>query len=360
MLHVRSFTSILYPNYFRVFPARSPKKLLLMLHILISLSDLLFQSFKHLIFPNCYNRRSLLNTKRPSKMFSQDRKYFPFRFSRVLALLLLLTSPTRAISAQESCVKIAHALMKNPTPAVVIDTKFLANLVDCLGANGVIPRKLRDLILKLPDMIDKVVPFDKEKGLVLLSAYLAYRSYELYDRAMEVEENYKKYRYDFEELQEKIKPVLKSIREQLIPQLKNGDTASMQNTIEKLLRMLGGFSTKLMQLSETIHRDVTQGESHKRWFSGFTVFAAANFGWLFFTEPISMVVGFSGVYFAFCVIMRISLGHFLTKLDLLWGDTANMRKVFSKYWPYLQLATKNHKGNFDVIKLRKLKTVRYF
>ena len=293
-------------------------------------------------------------------MFSQDRKYsVPFRFSRVLGLLLLLTSPTQAISAQESCVKIAHALMENPTPAVVIDTKFLANLVDCLGANGVIPQKLLDLILKLPDLIDKVLPSNKEKGLVLLSAYLAYRSYELYDRAMKVEENYKKYRYDFEELQEKIKPVLKSIREQLIPQLKNGDTASMQNTIEKLLRMLDGFSTKLRELSEAIHRDVTLGESHKRWLSGYVAAsAAACVGSIFVAGPISMAV--TGVSFAICVINRISLGNSLTKLDLLWVDTGNMRKILAKYWADLQLATINpHEGNFDVL-LRELKTVCYF
>ena len=205
-------------------------------------------------------------------MFSQDRKYFPFRFSRVLALLLLLTSPTQAISVPESCVKIAHAWMENPTAEVVTDTKFLANLVDCLtslGANGVISQKLRDLILKLPDLIEKVLPFAKEKGLVLLSAYLAYRSYELYDRAMELEANYRKYRHEFEELQEEIKPVLKFIMEELIPQLKNGDIASMQNTIEKLLRMLGGFSTKLRELTEAIHKDVTQGESNKRWSFGY-------------------------------------------------------------------------------------------
>ena len=291
---------------------------------------------------------SQLNTKRPSKMFSQDRKYFPFRFSRVLALLLLLTSPRRVISGPESCGKIAHAFMKNPTAEVVTDTKFLVNLVDCLtslGYNDVISQKLRDLILKLPDLIEKVLPFGKEKGLVLLSAYLAYRSYELYDRAMKLEANYRKYRHEFEELQEEIKPVLKFIMEQLIPQLKNGDIDSMQNTIEKLLRMLGGFSTKLRELTEAINKDVTQGESNKRWSFGYAAGATtACVGSIFVASP--MAVGFTCVPAAVSVASYISLDrdNTLTKLDLLWEDMVKLRKELAKYRTHLQLAKMNHKG----------------
>ena len=235
--------------------------------------------------------------------------------------------------------------MENPLAAVT-DTKFLANLVDCLtslGANGV----LRDLILKLPDLIEKVLPFTKEKGLVLLSAYLAYRSYELYDRAMKVEANYTKYRYHFEELQEEIKLVLKFIMEELIPQLKNGDIASMQNNIEELRRMLSGFSTKLRELTEAIYSDVTQGERNKRWsFAYAACSTTACVGSIFVASP--MAVGFTCIPAAVSIACYISLDNTLTKLDLLWEDTEKLCKELAKYRTHLRLTKMNHKGNFEV------------
>ena len=102
---------------------------------------------------------------------------------------------------------------------MVTDTDFLMNIVGCLlslGANEEISRQLQDLIQKLPERIEKVVPVAKDKAGLLLSAYLAYKSYELHVRAMNLETNmYKKYRHDFEVLQEKMKPVLNFINDQL-------------------------------------------------------------------------------------------------------------------------------------------------
>ena len=237
--------------------------------------------------------------------------------------------------------------MENPSAAVT-DTKFLANLVDCLtslGANGV----LRDLILKLPDLMEKVLPFiTKEKGLVLLAAYLAYRSYELYDRAMKLEVNYRKNQYDFKVLQEKIKIVLKFILGKVIPQLnENGDIASMQNNIEELRRKLGDLSAELRELTEAIHRDVTQGESHKRWSFGYAAgLTTACVGSILVGSP--MGVGFTCVPAAFFVASHMSLDNTLTKLDLLWDDTENLRKELAKYLTHLGLVKMNHKGNFEV------------
>ena len=199
-------------------------------------------------------------------MFSQNRKHFRLRFSRVVALLLLLTSPTQAISMPKSCVKVADAWMKNgPTSTVVTDTDFLMNIVDCLlslGANEEISRQLQDLIQKLPELIDNALPVVKDKAGLLLSAYLAYKSYELHDRAMDLETNlYKKYRHEFEVLQEKMKPVLNFTNDQLILQWKSGDTAGIQKIMITLLQMLSRFSVDLKALNDAIQKHVTQGGS---------------------------------------------------------------------------------------------------
>ena len=53
------------------------------------------------------------------------------------------------------------------------------NIVDCLlslGANEEISRQLQDLVQKLPELIEKVLPVAKDKAGLLLSAYLAYKS----------------------------------------------------------------------------------------------------------------------------------------------------------------------------------------
>ena len=105
--------------------------------------------------------------------------------------------------------------MKNPTAAVVTDTEFLLNIVDCLlslGTNDEISHQLQNLIQKLPELIEKVLPVAKDKAGLLLSAYLAYKSYELHERAMNLETNvYRKHRHDFEVLQEKMRPVVNFI-----------------------------------------------------------------------------------------------------------------------------------------------------
>ena len=49
---------------------------------------------------------------------------------------------------------------------------------------------------------------------------------------------YKKYRHEFEVLQEKMKPVLNFINDQLILQWKSGDIAGIQKIMIPLLQML--------------------------------------------------------------------------------------------------------------------------
>ena len=55
--------------------------------------------------------------------------------------------------------------------------------------NDKISRQQQGLIQKLPELIEKVLPVAKDKAGLLLSAYLAYKSYELHDRAMNLETN---------------------------------------------------------------------------------------------------------------------------------------------------------------------------
>ena len=111
--------------------------------------------------------------------------------------------------------------------------------------------------------------------------------------------------------------------------------------------MLGDFSTKLRELTEPIHMDVTKGESNKRWSFAYAVCSTtACIGSIFVASP--MAVGFTCVPAAVSVASYISLDISLTKLDLLWEDTEKLRKELAKYLTHLQLAQMNHEGNFEV------------
>ncbi|XP_068758317.1 uncharacterized protein [Montipora capricornis] len=271
--------------------------------------------------------------------FSQNRKHF----RGVMALLFLLTSPTQAISMPKSCVKVGDAWKKNPTATVATDTDFLVNIVDCLlslGGNDEISRQLQDLIQKLPKLIEKLLPVAKDKAGLLLSAYLAYTSYELHDRAMNLETNlHKKNRHDFEMLQEKTRPIVNFINDQLILQWKSGDISSLQNIALPLLRMLSHLSADITALIDTIKKDIMQAGNDKRLSLAYaagsvtvcvgTMFSASFAGIGLICLP---SVGFVAV----SIKSYKSLEETLSELELLWENTAKRRKELARYYANLE------------------------
>ena len=267
----------------------------------------------------------------------------------------------------KSCVKAAYAWTKNPTTTVVTDTDFFMNIVDCLlslGANDEISRQLQDLIQKLPEVIENVIPVAKDKAGLLLSAYLAYKSYELHDRAMNLETDlHKKHRHGFEVLEEKMRPVVNFINDQLIPQWKSGDIASIQNIVIPLLQMLSRFSVDLKVLNDAIHKDVTQGGSDKRR-SNSLAYAAAFiagicFGTMFFASPAAIgltCLSSAGFAYMYCTDKSYhSLEETVSKLELLWETTAKRHKELAKYHASLELiAVTGQAGNLEDLLRRSL------
>ena len=255
----------------------------------------------------------------------------------------------------KSCVKIADAWTKNPTATVVTDTDFLMNILDCLlslGANDEISRQLQDLIQKLPQLIEKVLPVAKDKAGLLLSAYLAYKSYELHDRAMNLETDlHKKHRHDFEVLQEKMRPVLNFINDQFILQWKSGDITGIQNIVIPLLQMLSHFSEDLKALNDAIRKDVTQGGSDKRRSVAYAAgFIAICVGTMFVASPAAIgLICLSSAGFAYCPSKSyLSLEETLSKLELLWETTAKRHKELAKYHASLELlAVTGQAGNLE-------------
>ena len=186
-------------------------------------------------------------------MFSKGRTYFRFRFhlSRVLLLAFLLNSvnsPTQAFFLPGECVEV----LKNPSLAALTnDPKFQMNLKDCMERifNGVrqtnwkavqasIPKDLKDLIGKIPNLMEKAVPYT-DTELVLLSFYLVGKSIELYQNAVDLEIDYRRHHIVFQK--EELTIIIDSIENDFLPQFQNGNTANIPRKIKKLSQMLSRY-----------------------------------------------------------------------------------------------------------------------
>ena len=211
-------------------------------------------------------RSHLKSTQHQCEMIPQDNTDFRFRFSLVLYLVFLLTSPTQASSAAESCAAVAVAW--NGVELKVSlgkDAQFVRSLADCVNSAKNVYSEIRGIIQQLPEVIDRVLPVAKKDGLVLLSVYLLYNSFVLYDEAKILEVNAKIYRDRFEALEKEMKPFRDFIDTQLIPQWEKGNTANLEKITEKLLEKIGRHSAELQELTQAIRQDIKTGGSNQMW-----------------------------------------------------------------------------------------------
>ena len=206
-------------------------------------------------------------------MTPQGNTHFRCRFSLVLFLVFLLTSPTQSSSAEKSCnaVTLAWAGVEVKFP-LGKDPLFVRNLTDCFNGVKKIGNEIQVILKQLPELIDKVLPVAKKEGLVLLSVYLLYKSFVLYDETMILEVNVRIYRDKLDALERKMKPFKDYIDNELIPELEGGNIANLEKHTNDLLQRLGGFSTEIQELTQDIRRDYIQGGSNQR-FSAFLAFS---------------------------------------------------------------------------------------
>jgi len=195
-------------------------------------------------------------------MIRQHNTHFHFRFSLVLFLVFLLTSPTQASSGVESCAAVALALNGVWNG---IDVQFVRNLVHCVKGAIKEYSEIQGIIKQLPEQIDKVLPVARREGLALLSVYVLYKSYELYDEAMTLEANEREYRDQLDAIKKEWKPLRDLIVTELIPHVEKGNFADLEKNTDKLLQRMGRLLTAIQQLTQAIRQDIKTGGSIQRW-----------------------------------------------------------------------------------------------
>ena len=285
-------------------------------------------------------------------MFSKGRTYsrFRFHFSRVLLLAFLLNSvnsPTQAFFLPGECVEV----LKNPSLAALKnDPKFQMNLKDCMqrivmglrqtnwkAVQVSIPKDLKDLIGKIPNLMEKAVPYTGTE-LVLLSFYLVGKSIELYQNAVDLEIDYRRHHIVFPK--EELTIIIDSIENDFLPQFQNGNTANIPRKIKKLSQMLSRYLKVLEDLLQSVYKDVKKGTSNRIWSAAYGSAAVAVCGSSFIGgNPVVITItcgagiGTATQFYD----TYIYTGKTLEKLDLLWKEAAEMRKKIGKYNVILEL-----------------------
>jgi len=271
----------------------------------------------------------------PFEMIAQDKTHFRFRFSLVLFLVFLLTSPTQASSGVESCAAVVLAWTgAEVKDSVGKDAQFVRNLVDCLNGAKKAYSEIQGIIKQLPELIDKVLPVARREGLVLLSVYVLYKSYELYDEAMTLEANEREYRDQLDALKKEWKPLRDLIDTELIPHVEKVNVADFEKITYEVLQRMGRLLTAIQELSQAIRQGIKTGGSNQRR----SIFFAVCGGVLclyFMVSPIPSVsipvcvatLGTAG----YSWLSYNSLSETLPKLESLGNHATKMKEEITSY-----------------------------
>ena len=296
-------------------------------------------------------------------MFSKGRTYFRFRFhlSRVLLLAFLLNSvnsPTQAFFLPGECVEV----LKNPSLAALTnDPKFQMNLKDCMQRifNGVrqtnwkavqasIPKDLKDLIGKIPNLMEKAVPHTGTE-VVLLSFYLVGKSIELYQNALDLEIDYRRLQIVFP--QEELKILIDSIENDFLPQFKNGNTANIPRKDKKLSQMLSRYLKVLDDLLQSVDKNVKKGTSYRRWSAAYGSAAVTMCGLSVFSGNHVVIIITCGVCMVTAAVSfetYIHTGKTLEKLDSLRKEATEICEKIDVFLqvPSSQMKQRNQTTEF--------------
>jgi len=224
--------------------------------------------------------------------------------------------------------------------------QFLRNLADCVNGARETVETIRGIMQQLPEVIDKVLPVARKGGLFLLSTYILYKSFLLYDEAKMLEENIRTYRVDFESLERAMKPYVNFIDTELIPQWETGNTSNLEKTVDKLLEDIGRPCEVLQGFIQVIRQDIQTGGSNQRWSTFCAVGSGAVCVGLFMAPPSYSVLRWVRV--PVCVVTvgtvvyswssYVSLSDTLPKLERLEKDATTMREELTRYQSELHVA----------------------
>ena len=285
------------------------------------------------------------------RMSSQDRKYFRFRFSRILVLLILFISPTPSTtnksSVQECFLKLKRTLISSQS-----DDEFKKSIIACL--RSVEWQKLSNYsIQSFQGLIEKIPPeiANSLKGdLFVVCVSLTYFSHQLYKQSVNLEEEYKQYWYDFERLKAESKFAFDGIKNEIYLLSESTDFDTLYRRITNMTEILEGYHNKLELITYGVKESIIASRHSKPLVIGYGVVAAVvcvgsfNVGgpWtiILICTPACGVVAYSSTTF-------LSLDKTNEELNQLQKDTRKLGLELVKNQARLQVRLILMKGKLN-------------
>jgi len=221
---------------------------------------LLFEIFQTTLISEDRRRIKQRKTKANEdqfKMYSQDRKYFRFRYRVILVAFLLISPATSSPPKQDGasslprfilqCAEIVSALIKDPNGFLKMSDK--ATIV-------------QGCIKRVPEILEVIEHTAKGPilgaGLLVVSGYLLYESSQLYERAKDLEENYEKCKDDFKLVEDNYTIFNDYIKKDIERHWKNNNTAKMVRNLKTVMEKLTSFFNSLSELADDTRKDIKQ------------------------------------------------------------------------------------------------------
>lgn len=272
-------------------------------------------------------------------MFPQGRKYFRFCFGLVLAFNFVpSSSPTHEVSVPKECIVVASYAFKTDWKKTnLVDLKLLKNCISCIRELYKIwkeapkmPQEVRDLVCKASHLGKSTSSITKSEELSSFEPlYLLCRSFDLYDRTMQLNIDFKTYRKEFELLQAELNQVTELIDKELMPLWEHLDSATLHMITSRQIRKLRRFHATLRQLAQVIYEDLKKAHSSRKWTGVYGVASTAVcVGSIFAGNVPGSVACAAGVISG---ISGISLTSTIHKLTTLLDDMTTMANEIEKY-----------------------------
>ena len=201
-------------------------------------------------------------------MYSQDRKYFRFRYRVIFVAFLLIPTTASSAPKQDSasvlpglvqCAAIVSTLIKDPNG-------FFKNPDEATIVQG--------CIQSVPH-VSEIMKYAEGPivgaGLLVVSGYLLHESTELYKRTKGLELNHEKYKDDFKLLEEELAIIKDYIEKDIEPHWRNGSTDKLVRNLKTVIEKLISFFDRLNELADHIRKDIKQGSDDKTWCYGYGV-----------------------------------------------------------------------------------------
>jgi len=247
-------------------------------------------------------------------------------------------SPTHEASVPTGCIEVASYAFKTDWKETnLVDAKLLINAIRCIRELYNIwkeaqnmPREVRDLVCKASHLGKSTSSItEREELSTFVPLYLLCRTFDLYDRTVELDIDFNTYRKELDLLQVELHLVTELIDKELIPLWEHLDSATLHVIMSNQISKLRRFHATLRQLAQVIYEDLKKAHNSRKWTGVYGVASTVVcVGSIFIGNVPGSIACAAGIISG---ISGISLTSTIHKLTSLLDDIAIMANEIEEY-----------------------------